>query len=71
MESARITLDAGSWRKLRVTMHGDHIECYLDGTLYLDVHDGIFTEAGKIGLWTKADAYTLFDDLNSRSLPPL
>lgn len=51
------------WHTLRVTMTGDHIECYYDGKKYLDVSDGTFKDAGKIGLWTKADAQTHFDDL--------
>jgi hypothetical protein len=51
------------WTMLRVTMKGDHIECYLDGKKYLDVHDSTFTGAGKIGLWSKADARSQFDDL--------
>jgi hypothetical protein len=29
----------------------------------MDVRDATFKEAGKIGLWTKADAQTQFDDL--------
>lgn len=52
------------WHTLRVTMTGDHIECFYDGKKYLDVNDGTFKDAGKIGLWTKADAQTHFDDLN-------
>jgi hypothetical protein len=51
------------WHTLRVTMAGDHIECYYDGKKYLDAKDTTFKEAGKIGLWTKADAQTHFDDL--------
>lgn len=51
------------WHTLRVTMTGDHIECYYDGKKYLDVKDNTFREAGKIGLWTKADAQSYFDDL--------
>jgi hypothetical protein len=51
------------WTTLRVTMKGDHIECYLDGKKYLDVRDPTFPEAGKIGLWSKADAQSQFDDL--------
>ncbi|MDQ3667835.1 MAG: DUF1080 domain-containing protein, partial [Acidobacteriota bacterium] len=51
------------WHTLRVTMIGDRIECYHDGKKYLDVNDSTFTEPGKIGLWTKADAQTHFDDL--------
>ena len=51
------------WQTLRVTMTGDHIECYYDGKKYLDAKDSSFNEAGKIGLWTKSDAETHFDDL--------
>lgn len=51
------------WRTLRMMMTGDHIECYYDGKKYLDMKDSTFKEAGKIGLWTKADAQTYFDDL--------
>ena len=51
------------WHTLRVTMEGDHIQCYYDGGKYLDVKDSTFQAAGKIGLWTKADAQSYFDDL--------
>jgi hypothetical protein len=51
------------WHTLRVTMKGDHIECYYDGMKYLDVNDSTFPEAGKIGLWSKSDAQSHFDDL--------
>ncbi|MGH9966805.1 MAG: family 16 glycoside hydrolase [Pyrinomonadaceae bacterium] len=51
------------WHTLRVTMTGDHIECFYDGKSYLNVNDSTFRESGKIGLWTKADAQTHFDDL--------
>ena len=51
------------WTVVRVTMKGDHIECYLDGEKYLDVHDSTFPGAGKIGVWSKSDAQSQFDDL--------
>ena len=51
------------WHTLRVTMAADHIECHYDGKKYLDVKDSTFTNGGRIGLWTKADAQTHFDDL--------
>jgi hypothetical protein len=44
-------------------MKGDHIECYMDGARYLDVRDSTYTEAGMIGLWTKADAQSHFDNV--------
>ena len=51
------------WHTLRVTMTGDQIQCYLDGQKHLDAKDSTFKEAGKIGLWSKADAQSHFDDL--------
>jgi 3-keto-disaccharide hydrolase len=51
------------WHKLRIIHSGDAIQCYLDGEEYLKVTDGTFKEAGKVGLWTKSDAVTYFDDL--------
>jgi hypothetical protein len=54
------------WHALRVAMVGDRIRCYYDDKLYLDVRDPTFDAAGKVGLWTKADAQTYFDDLQAR-----
>jgi hypothetical protein len=51
------------WHTLRVTMTGEQITCYYDGKKYLEAKDSTFTEAGKIGLWSKADAQSQFDDL--------
>jgi hypothetical protein len=55
-------IPVGEWHKLKVNMTGDHIECYLDGEKMLDVKDTTFTSAGKVGLWSKSDAQTHFDD---------
>ena len=57
---------APGWHTLRVTMTDEHIECYFDGKKLLDVKDSTFADGGKIGLWTKADAQTHFDDLNAK-----
>lgn len=53
------------WHTLRAVMAGDHIICYYDGTKYLEVRDATFNEAGKVGLWTRGDAQTYFDDLSA------
>ena len=60
--SADIDDYSPDWHTLRVTMKGDHIECYYDGKKYLDVKDQTFGSPGRVGLWTKADAQTHFDD---------
>jgi Domain of Unknown Function (DUF1080) len=52
----------GQWHALRVVAVGDHIQAWLDGKLYLDHRDSRF-KSGRVGLWTKADSVTAFDDL--------
>ncbi len=58
-----LKVPAGEWHRMKIEQKGEHIECYLDGKMYLDVKDDTFKEAGKIGLWSKADAQSYFDDL--------
>jgi hypothetical protein len=53
------------WHTLTVSMKGDLIECLLDGRKYIEAKDSTFGEAGKIGLWTKSDAQSHFDDLTT------
>jgi len=60
--ASRIPIPAGQWLTIRIVQHGDHIVCFLDGKKYLDIHDTTFTKPGGVGLWTKADAATSFDD---------
>jgi hypothetical protein len=52
------------WHTLRVEFKGSHFKASLDGKHLFDVEDGTFAEAGKVGVWTKADSVTIFDDFN-------
>ena len=63
LASAKVRTEAGRWHTVRVRMAGDRIVCDLDGSMLLDVEDDTFPEPGRVGLWTKADAETAFDDL--------
>jgi hypothetical protein len=63
LQSADLKLPAG-WHTLKVVMAGDQITCYCNDQKLLEAKDDTFQDAGKIGLWTKADAQTLFDDLS-------
>lgn len=51
------------WHTLRVTMKGDQMETFFDGKKFHEHKDSTFTEPGMIGLWSKADAQSYFDDL--------
>src|SRR5262249_19934249 len=62
IQNVDITHSEG-WHTLRVTMTCDQITCYYDGKKYLEARDSTLPEAGKIGLWSKADAQSQFDDL--------
>ncbi len=62
IQSADVKLSSG-WHTMRVVQKGDRYEAYLDGRLLLSGRDRHITGPGGIGLWTKADAQTNFDDL--------
>jgi hypothetical protein len=51
----------GVFHTIRVVVKGEHIQAYLDGKLYIDHTDSSFSK-GYVGLWTKADSVTEFDD---------
>jgi hypothetical protein len=54
---------AGPWVTVGIRMKGTEIECSLNGEKHLSVKDDTFAKPGKVGLWTKADAQTRFDQL--------
>ena len=54
---------AKQWSTLRVVANGRLFEVYFNGTKLYDVEDTTFTQPGKVGVWTKADSVTQFDDL--------
>lgn len=60
---ANLKVTSGEWHELRVECVGNKIICYYDGTKKIEATDDTFKDAGKIGLWTKADSVTYFDDL--------
>jgi hypothetical protein len=54
---------SGAWSTLRVTAQGKLFEVFLNGQKLFEVEDGTFSGAGQVGVWTKADSVTHFDDL--------
>jgi hypothetical protein len=55
------------WHTLRVVAVGDHIQGSLNGQLLLDHRDARY-RSGQVGLWTKADSITAFDDFEVRGV---
>ena len=57
------------WHTLRVEAVSNQIRCYYDGELKISATDDTFLGPGKVGVWTKADSVTYFDDFEV-STPP-
>ena len=59
---------SGQWSVLRVEARGNRFSVSFAGKALFEVEDDTFAGAGKVGLWTKADSVTAFDDLAIESL---
>ncbi len=59
---------AQAWSTLRVVARGSRFSVRLNGSHLFDVEDETFAGPGKVGLWTKADSVTAFDDLSIQVL---
>ena len=53
---------AKTWHVLRVNFAGKRVSVALDGKTYIEHEDGHIAGSGAVGLWTKADSVTAFDD---------
>lgn len=56
------------WHTLRVELAGKRIKVLLDGKPYIEQEDDHIGGAGKVGVWTKADSVTAFDDFSYGAL---
>jgi len=60
----KITVPSGVWSTLRVVAAGQTFRVCFNGEELYEVDDTTFGDAGKVGVWTKADSVTYFDDLS-------
>lgn len=63
LATADVPTKPGEWHHVEVRMEGSSIRCTLDGGAVLEARDDTLRGAGRVGMWTKADAATRFDDL--------
>lgn len=56
-------IPSGQWGTLRVVARGNLFEVYHNGRKLYEVEDSTFTRPGRVGIWTKADSITYFDEL--------
>jgi hypothetical protein len=64
-----LPVPAGQWHSLRVEFSGNRFKVSFNGKAAFEVEDRTFSDAGQIGLWTKADSVTAFDDISYGALP--
>jgi hypothetical protein len=62
LKRSSVSVPSGKWQELKVEVVGQHFRGFLDGSLVAEVTDGSY-QAGKVGLWTKADSVTCFDNV--------
>jgi hypothetical protein len=58
-----VPVPANTWHGLRIDFKGARFTASFNGKQMFEVDDSTFTDAGKVGLWTKADSVTLFDEV--------
>jgi hypothetical protein len=64
---ANVKVPSGEWQTLALEVKGAHFRVLFNDALLLEADDGTFKNAGKVGLWTKADSVTYFDDLRVKT----
>ncbi len=58
-----VPVPANTWHSLRIEFKGARFKVSYNGKQLFEVEDSIFNNAGMVGLWTKADSVTLFDQI--------
>ncbi len=67
---ARQVVTPGEWHTLGLEIRGHRLAVTFDGKKVIEAEDSTFAGPGQVGLWTKSDAVTMFDDLSARDLAP-
>ncbi len=62
-DSPRQNVGSDEWFTLKVAHRNTQIEAWLNGKKLIEKTDAIFTNAGGVGFWTKADANSAFDNI--------
>jgi hypothetical protein len=63
-KGASVLVAANQWHTLRVNFSGKQFAVVFNGKELFTAEDETHKDAGKVGVWTKADSVTLFDDFS-------
>jgi hypothetical protein len=64
-----VKVPSSIWQELAMRIEGERITVSLNGKALFTATDRTFGEAGRVGLWTKADSVTHFDEVRVAALP--
>jgi hypothetical protein len=64
---ANVKVPSGEWQTLALEVKGTHFRVLFNNALLFEADDATFKNPGKVGLWTKADSVTYFDDLRVKT----
>jgi len=59
-----------AWHTLRIEFQGKRFSVYFDGRRVIEAEDDTIQGPGAVGVWTKADSVTHFDDFSYGPLAP-
>ena len=62
LKDGGVKVTNGQWQELRLEVVGDRLRGFLNGQLVVEATEPTY-KAGRVGLWTKADSVTCFDDV--------
>jgi len=63
-KGVNLPVAGNQWHTLRVNFSGSRFTVLFNGKELFSAEDDTHKDAGKVGLWTKADSVTLFDDFS-------
>jgi hypothetical protein len=70
LHSVDLSLAGARWHTLAITQRGKTIRCSVNGKELINIDDATLADEGLVGLWTKADAETSFDEFRVAALSP-
>lgn len=63
-KNVNIKVAPNQWHTLGVDFVGNQFKVTFDGKVAIEATDDTFKESGAVGVWTKADSVTIFDDFS-------
>jgi hypothetical protein len=60
-----VKVPTGEWHRLKVVVKGNQMVGHLDGNRIWQITDDTYQMAGEVGLWSKSDAQTYFDNFKA------